>query len=38
MGQDGIPLSMGIIVAAALLGSAFIVGCILLAVLSAGVA
>ncbi len=35
MGQEGIPLSLGIIIAAAILGGAFIVGMILLAVLSA---
>jgi hypothetical protein len=33
MGQEGIPLSIGIIVAAAVLGAAFIAGMVLLAVL-----
>ena len=33
MGQDGIPLSIGIIVAAAILGATFIVGMVVLAVL-----
>jgi len=33
MGQDGIPLSIGVIVAAAILGATFIVGMVLLAVL-----
>ena len=32
MGQDGIPLSIGIIIAAAILGATFIVGMVLLAV------
>ena len=35
MGQDGIPLSIGIIIAAAILGATFIVGMILSAVLAA---
>ena len=35
MGQDGIPLSIGIIIAAAILGAMFIVGMILSAVLAA---
>ena len=35
MGQDGIPLSIGIILAAAILGATFIVGMVLLAVLIA---
>lgn len=35
MGQDGIPLSIGIIIAAAILGATFIVGMILSAVLGA---
>jgi hypothetical protein len=35
MGQEGIPLSIGIIVAAAVLGAAFIAGMVLLAVLFA---
>ncbi len=35
MGQDGIPLSIGIIIAASILGSTFIVGMVLMAVLSA---
>jgi hypothetical protein len=33
MGQDGIPLSIGIIIAAAILGATFIGGMVLLAVL-----
>jgi len=33
MGQDGIPLSIGIIVAATILGATFIVGMVVLAVL-----
>ncbi len=35
MNQEGIPLSIGIIVAAAVLGAAFIAGMVLLAVLFA---
>ena len=35
MGQDGIPLSISIIIAAAILGATFIMGMVLLAVLSA---
>ena len=35
MGQDGIPLSIGIIIAASILGAMIIVGMVLLAVLSA---
>ena len=35
MGQDGIPLSLGIIIAAAILGATFIVGMVLLAILFA---
>ena len=35
MGQDGIPLSIGVIIAAAILGATFIMGMILLAVLGA---
>ena len=35
MGPDGIPLSIGVIVAAAILGATFIVGMVLLAVLFA---
>jgi len=35
MGQDGIPISIGIIIAATILGATFIIGMILLAVLSA---
>jgi len=35
MGQDGIPLSIGIIIAAGILGATFIVGMILLAILFA---
>jgi len=34
MGQDGIPLSIGIIIAAAILGATFIAGMVLLAVIS----
>ena len=34
MGQDGIPLSIGVIIAAAILGALVIVGMVLLAVLS----
>jgi len=33
MGDNGIPLSIGIIIAAAILGATFIVGMVLLAVL-----
>ncbi len=33
MGQDGIPVSIGIIIAAAILGASFIMGIVLLAVL-----
>ncbi len=33
MGQDGIPISIAIIIAAAILGAAFIAGMVLLAVL-----
>ncbi len=35
MGQDGIPISIGIIIAASILGATFIIGMILLAILSA---
>jgi len=35
MGQDGIPLSIGIIIASAILGVTFIAGMILMAILSA---
>ncbi len=35
MGQDGIPLSIGIIIAAAILGVMFVAGMVLMAVLSA---
>lgn len=35
MGQDGIPISIGIIIAAAILGACFILGMVLMAVLSA---
>jgi len=35
MGENGIPLSIGIIIAAAVLGAAFIAGMVLLAVLFA---
>ncbi len=34
MGQEGLPLSMGIIIAASILGVTFIVAMLLLAVLS----
>ena len=34
MGQEGLPLSMGIIIAASILGVTFIVAMVLLAVLS----
>ena len=33
MGQEGIPLSIGIIIASAILGATFVVGMVLLAVL-----
>ena len=33
MGQDGIPLSIGVIIAAAILGATFIMGMVLSAVL-----
>jgi len=35
MGQEGIPLSIGIIIAAAILGVAFVAGMVLSAVLAA---
>ncbi len=35
MGQDGIPLSIGIIIAAAILGVTFVAGVVLMAILSA---
>ena len=35
MGQDGIPLSIGVIIAAAILGATFIMGMVLAAVLGA---
>jgi len=35
MGQDGIPLSIGIIIAAAILGVTFVAGMVLMAILSA---
>ena len=35
MGQDGIPLSIGVIIAASILGGMVIVGMVLMAVLSA---
>ncbi len=35
MGQDGIPLSIGVIIAAAILGATFIMGMVLSAVLGA---
>jgi hypothetical protein len=34
MGQDGVPLSIGIIIAAAILGATFVVGMVLMAILS----
>ncbi len=34
MGQDGIPLSIGIIIAAAILGVTFVAGMVLMAILS----
>ena len=34
MGQEGIPISLGIIIAVAILGGTFIIGMVLLAVLS----
>ena len=34
MGQEGIPLSIGIIIAAAILGATFIVGMAIMAVIS----
>jgi len=33
MGQDGIPISIGIIIAAAILGATFIAGVVLMAIL-----
>jgi len=33
MGQDGIPLSIGLVIAAAILGVAFVAGMVLMAVL-----
>ncbi len=35
MGQEGIPLSIGIIIGAAILGATFIAGVVLMAILSA---
>ncbi len=35
MGQDGIPISLGLIIAAAVLGAAFVSGLVLLAILFA---
>jgi len=35
MGENGIPLSIGLIVAAAILGATFIIGMVLMAVLFA---
>ena len=35
MGQDGIPISIGIIIASTILGATFIIGMILMAILSA---
>jgi hypothetical protein len=35
MGQDGIPISIGIIIAAAILGACFVLGMVLLAILFA---
>jgi len=34
MGQNGIPLSIGIIIAAAILGATFVAGMVLMAILS----
>lgn len=34
MGQDGFPLAIGIVIASAILGAAFIAGMVLLAVLA----
>jgi len=35
MGQDGIPISIGIIIAAAILGACFVLGMVLMAVILA---
>ncbi len=35
MGQDGIPVSIGIIIAAAILGASFVLGMVLMAILFA---
>ncbi len=35
MGQDGIPISIGVIIAAAVFGAAFVAGLVLMAVLFA---
>ena len=35
MGQDGIPISIGIIIAAAILGAAFVAGVVVMAILLA---
>jgi len=35
MGQDGIPISIGIIIAAVILGACFVMGMVLMAILSA---
>ena len=35
MGQDGIPVSIGIIIAAAILGATFVAGVVLMAILFA---
>ena len=33
MGQDGVPISIGIIIAAAILGATFVAGVVLMAIL-----
>ena len=35
MGQDGIPISIGVIIAAAILGATFVAGVVLMAILFA---
>ena len=35
MGQDGIPISLAIVIAAAILGAAFVIGMLFLAILPA---
>ncbi len=35
MGQDGIPISIGMIIAAAILGACFVLGMVLMAILFA---